>query len=88
MGYFSNMILVDPFDTRWLETARLFFLRSMWEGYRRPAVLYALIALSFVLIYQGLGRVQLRAGPIMVVFAGHLTLVGLHEKGVAGLSGG
>jgi hypothetical protein len=56
----------------------------LWEGFV-AGVLYALIALGFVLIFKASGVFNFAQG-IMVVFAG-LTLVGLHEKGVAGLSG-
>ena len=43
-------------------------------------MLYALIALGFVLIYKASGVFNFAQG-IMMVFAA-LTLVGLHEKGV------
>ena len=51
----------------------------MWEGFV-GGVLYALIALGFVLIYKASGVFNFAQG-IMMVFAA-LTLVGLHEKGV------
>ena len=54
----------------------------LWEGLV-SGVLYALIALGFVLIYKS-SRIFNFAQGIMVVFAA-LTLVGLHEKGVPAL---
>ena len=70
-------ILVDPF----VQMVDLpdFFLQVLWEGFV-AGVLYALIALGFVLIFKASGVFNFAQG-IMVVFAG-LTLVGLHEKGV------
>ncbi len=56
-----------------------FFIQVIWEGFV-AGILYALIALGFVLIYKASGVFNFAQG-IMVVFAG-LTLVGLHEKGV------
>ncbi|WP_405048127.1 branched-chain amino acid ABC transporter permease [Flexibacterium corallicola] len=56
-----------------------FLLQVLWEGLV-SGVLYALIALGFVLIYKS-SRIFNFAQGIMVVFAA-LTLVGLHEKGV------
>jgi branched-chain amino acid transport system permease protein len=56
-----------------------FLLQVLWEGLV-AGVLYALIALGFVLIYKS-SRIFNFAQGIMVVFAA-LTLVGLHEKGV------
>jgi branched-chain amino acid transport system permease protein len=55
------------------------FVQTLWEGLV-SGVLYALIALGFVLIFKASGVFNFAQG-IMVVFAG-LTLVGLHEKGV------
>ena len=49
-----------------------------------PGVLYALIALGFVLIFKASGVFNFAQG-IMVVFAA-LTLVGLYEHGRAGVS--
>ena len=70
-------ILIDPF----VEMVRLpdFFLQVLWEGFV-GGVLYALIALGFVLIFKASGVFNFAQG-IMVVFAA-LTLVGLHERGV------
>src|ERR1700732_367449 len=52
---------------------------TIWEGFV-GGVLYALIALGFVLIFKASGVFNFAQG-IMVVFAA-LTLVGLHERGV------
>ncbi|WP_342363572.1 branched-chain amino acid ABC transporter permease [Terrarubrum flagellatum] len=60
-------------------------VQTLWEGLV-GGVLYALIALGFVLIFKASGVFNFAQG-IMVVFAG-LTLVGGYEKLVAlGLSG-
>jgi hypothetical protein len=56
-----------------------FFLQVIWEGFV-AGILYALIALGFVLIFKASGVFNFAQG-IMVVFAA-LTLVGLHEQGV------
>ena len=56
-----------------------FLLQVIWEGFV-AGVLYALIALGFVLIYKASGVFNFAQG-IMVVFAA-LTLVGLHGMGV------
>lgn len=56
-----------------------FLLQVVWEGFV-AGILYALIALGFVLIFKASGVFNFAQG-IMVVFAG-LTLVGLYEKGV------
>ncbi len=59
--------------------------QTVWEGFV-AGVLYALIALGFVLIFKASGVFNFAQG-IMVVFAG-LTLVGSYEKLAAfGLSG-
>nr|WP_310618802.1 branched-chain amino acid ABC transporter permease [Pseudovibrio sp. M1P-2-3] len=70
-------IFVDPFVQMY--DAPDFLLQVLWEGLV-SGVLYALIALGFVLIYKS-SRIFNFAQGIMVVFAA-LTLVGLHEKGV------
>ena len=72
-----HQIFVDPF----LQMADMpdFLLQVIWEGFV-AGVLYALIALGFVLIFKASGVFNFAQG-IMVVFAG-LTLVGLHEAGV------
>ncbi|ALV27202.1 branched-chain amino acid ABC transporter permease [Pannonibacter sp. Q-1] len=56
-----------------------FLLQVLWEGFV-AGILYALIALGFVLIFKASGVFNFAQG-IMVVFAG-LTLVGLYEHGV------
>jgi branched-chain amino acid transport system permease protein len=70
-------ILVDPF----VQMASLpdFFLQVLWEGLV-SGILYALIALGFVLIFKASGVFNFAQG-IMVVFAA-LSLVGLHAAGV------
>ncbi len=70
-------ILIKPFGDMF--AAPDFLLQVLWEGLV-SGVLYALIALGFVLIYKS-SRIFNFAQGIMVVFAA-LTLVGLHEKGV------
>lgn len=74
---FLNSILVKPFAD--MVAAPDFLLQVLWEGLV-SGVLYALIALGFVLIYKS-SRIFNFAQGIMVVFAA-LTLVGLHERGV------
>jgi branched-chain amino acid transport system permease protein len=54
-------------------------VQTLWEGLV-SGVLYALIALGFVLIFKASGVFNFAQG-IMVVFAA-LTLVGLYQKGV------
>jgi branched-chain amino acid transport system permease protein len=70
-------VLVDPF----VQMAALpdFFLQVLWEGLV-SGILYALIALGFVLIFKASGVFNFAQG-IMVVFAA-LSLVGLHAIGV------
>lgn len=75
-----NSILVQPFAD--MASAPDFFLQVLWEG-MVSGVLYALIALGFVLIFKS-SRIFNFAQGIMVVFAA-LTLVGLHERGVPAL---
>src|SRR5215510_5646838 len=70
-------IFVDPFLQ--MGTAPDLLVQTMWEGLV-AGVLYALIALGFVLIFKASGVFNFAQG-IMVVFAA-LTLVGLHQKGV------
>jgi branched-chain amino acid transport system permease protein len=72
-----HSILVDPFQQ--MVAAPDLLVQTMWEGLV-SGVLYALIALGFVLIFKASGVFNFAQG-IMVVFAA-LTLVGLHEKGV------
>ncbi|ADZ69263.1 branched-chain amino acid ABC transporter permease [Polymorphum gilvum] len=70
-------IIIDPF-VQMVEQPD-FLLQVLWEGFV-SGILYALIALGFVLIFKASGVFNFAQG-IMVVFAG-LTLVGLHENGV------
>ncbi len=72
-------IFVDPFAQ--MLSAPDLFAQAIWEGFV-GGVLYALIALGFVLIYKASGVFNFAQG-IMMVFAA-LTLVGLHEKGAPG----
>jgi branched-chain amino acid transport system permease protein len=73
-------IAVDPFVQ--MGTAPDLLVQTLWEGLV-SGMLYALIALGFVLIYKASGVFNFAQG-IMVVFAA-LTLVGLHEMGVPAL---
>jgi branched-chain amino acid transport system permease protein len=70
-------IFVGPFVQ--MATAPDLFVQTLWDGLV-AGVLYALIALGFVLIFKASGVFNFAQG-IMVVFAA-LTLVGLHEHGV------
>jgi len=70
-------IFVDPFQQ--MVQAPDLLVQTVWEGLV-SGVLYALIALGFVLIFKASGVFNFAQG-IMVVFAA-LTLVGLYEKGV------
>src|ERR671915_1147499 len=70
-------VFVDPFVL--MIDAPDLLVQTLWEGLV-SGVLYALIALGFVLIFKASGVFNFAQG-IMVVFAA-LTLVGLHEKGV------
>jgi branched-chain amino acid transport system permease protein len=70
-------IFVEPFAL--MGSAPDLLVQTLWEGLV-AGVLYALIALGFVLIFKASGVFNFAQG-IMVVFAA-LTLVGLHEKGV------
>jgi branched-chain amino acid transport system permease protein len=72
-----NNIFIKPFVDMF--SAPDFLLQVLWEGLV-SGVLYALIALGFVLIFKS-SRIFNFAQGIMVVFAA-LTLVGLHENGV------
>ena len=76
MELLSN-IFITPFVD--MVAAPDFLLQVIWEGLV-SGVLYALIALGFVLIFRS-SRIFNFAQGIMVVFAA-LTLVGLHEAGV------
>ena len=70
-------IFIDPFVQ--MGTAPDLFVQTLWEG-MVGGVLYALIALGFVLIFKASGVFNFAQG-IMVVFAA-LTLVGLYNAGV------
>jgi branched-chain amino acid transport system permease protein len=70
-------IFIDPF-MQMVQSPDL-LAQTMWEGLV-AGVLYALIALGFVLIFKASGVFNFAQG-IMVVFSA-LTLVGLYEKGV------
>jgi branched-chain amino acid transport system permease protein len=70
-------IFIDPFVQ--MGAAPDLFVQTLWDGLV-AGVLYALIALGFVLIFKASGVFNFAQG-IMVVFAA-LTLVGLHEHGV------
>jgi branched-chain amino acid transport system permease protein len=70
-------IFIDPFVQ--MGAAPDLLVQTLWEGLV-GGVLYALIALGFVLIFKASGVFNFAQG-IMMVFAA-LTLVGLHEKGV------
>jgi branched-chain amino acid transport system permease protein len=70
-------IFIDPFVQ--MGTAPDLLVQTLWEG-MVGGVLYALIALGFVLIFKASGVFNFAQG-IMVVFAA-LTLVGLHALGV------
>ena len=70
-------IFIDPLVQ--MGTAPDLLVQTLWEGLV-AGVLYALIALGFVLIFKASGVFNFAQG-IMVVFAA-LTLVGLYERGV------
>jgi len=72
-----NDIFIKPFVDMF--TAPDFLLQVLWEGLV-SGILYALIALGFVLIFRS-SRIFNFAQGVMVVFAA-LTLVGLHAMGV------
>ena len=73
-------IFIDPFVQ--MGAAPDLLVQTLWEGLV-AGVLYALIALGFVLIFKASGVFNFAQG-IMVVFAA-LTLVGLYEHGVPAL---
>src|SRR6266487_2133714 len=70
-------IFLDPFVQ--MGAAPDLLVQTLWEGLV-GGVLYALIALGFVLIFKASGVFNFAQG-IMVVFAA-LTLVGLHTLGI------
>jgi branched-chain amino acid transport system permease protein len=69
-----NQIFVAPFVQ--MAGAPDFLAQVLWEGFV-SGILYALIALGFVLIFKASGVFNFAQG-IMVVFAA-LTLVGLYQ---------
>src|SRR6186997_1022896 len=71
-------IFIDPFVQ--MGTAPDLFVQTLWEG-MVGGMLYALIALGFVLIFKASGVFNFAQG-VMVLFAA-LTLVGLIERGAA-----
>ena len=73
-------VFIEPFAL--MGSAPDLLVQTLWEGLV-SGVLYALIALGFVLIFKASGVFNFAQG-IMVVFAA-LTLVGLYEKGVPAL---
>ncbi len=73
-------VLLDPFVQ--MAGAPDLLVQTIWEGLV-SGVLYALVALGFVLIYKASGVFNFAQG-IMVVFAA-LTLVGLHDLGIPAL---
>ena len=74
-----HQVLVDPFVQ--MAAQPDFLIQVLWEGFV-AGILYALIALGFVLIFKASGVFNFAQG-IMVVFAA-LSLVGLHEAGAPG----
>ncbi len=70
-------IFVEPFV--FMGEAPDLLLQTIWEGFV-SGILYALIALGFVLIFKASGVFNFAQG-IMVVFAA-LTLVGFHAMGI------
>src|SRR3990172_34485 len=73
-------ILIDPFVQ--MGQAPDLLVQTLWEGLV-GGMLYALIALGFVLIFKASGVFNFAQG-IMVVFAA-LTLIGLHNLGIPAL---
>jgi branched-chain amino acid transport system permease protein len=71
------MVFIDPVAQ--MARAPDLLAQTLWEGLV-SGMLYALIALGFVLIFKASGVFNFAQG-IMVVFAA-LTLVGLHDAGV------
>jgi branched-chain amino acid transport system permease protein len=70
-------ILIEPFV--FMGEAPDLLIQTIWEGFV-SGILYALIALGFVLIFKASGVFNFAQG-IMVVFAA-LTLVGFHAMGI------
>ena len=81
---FLYSVFIDPFVQMY--SAPDFLIQVLWEGFV-AGVLYALIALGFVLIFKASGVFNFAQG-IMVVFAA-LALVGIYEVlGAAGMESG
>lgn len=70
-------IFIEPFI--FMGEAPDLLIQTLWEGFV-SGILYALIALGFVLIFKASGVFNFAQG-IMVVFAA-LTLVGFHAMGI------
>src|SRR6202042_2643913 len=70
-------VFIDPFVQ--MGTSPDLLVQTLWDGLV-AGVLYALIALGFVLIFKASGVFNFAQGILMVFAA--LTLVGLHEHGV------
>ena len=77
MMHVLYLIFIDPFVQ--MVAAPDLLAQTLWEGLV-AGMLYALIALGFVLIFKASGVFNFAQG-IMVVFAA-LTLVGLYEAGL------
>jgi branched-chain amino acid transport system permease protein len=77
MMHVLYLIFIDPFVQ--MGTAPDLLVQTLWEGLV-GGMLYALIALGFVLIFKASGVFNFAQG-IMVVFSA-LTLVGLYAHGV------
>jgi branched-chain amino acid transport system permease protein len=77
VGTVFDKVAIEPF--RQMAGAPDLLVQTIWEGFV-SGMLYALIALGFVLIFKASGVFNFAQG-IMMVFAA-LTLVGLYEKGI------
>ncbi len=75
------MVLIDPFVQ--MVSAPDLFIQTIWEGLV-AGVLYALIALGFVLIFKASGVFNFAQG-MMVVFAG-LTLIAFQDMGMPAIA--
>jgi len=75
MNEFFNGVFIEPFVL--MADIPDLFLQTIWEGFV-AGILYALIALGFVLIFKASGVFNFAQG-IMVVF-GVLAMVSLHTK--------
>lgn len=81
MMYALYMVLIDPFVQ--MVSAPDLFVQTIWEGLV-AGVLYALIALGFVLIFKASGVFNFAQG-MMVVFAG-LTLIAFQDMGLPAIA--